>query len=146
MRHRHRKLVLFTVPPLLSLTASLAAQEPGGASPAPTRVVLLGTGTPRADPSRSGPATAIVVNDTPYLVDAGPGIVRRAAAAVLDRGVTALDVTNLRIVFLTHLHSDHTVGLPDLILSPWTLGRRVALEAYGPPGIIAMALHLLEAY
>jgi ribonuclease Z len=146
MTHRKWKLVLFMVPPLLSLTASLAAQEPRGASPAPTRVVLLGTGTPGADPNRSGPATAIVVNDTPYLVDAGPGIVRRAAAAVADRGIAALDVKNLRIVFLTHLHSDHTVGLPDLMLSPWTLGRPAPLEAYGPAGLKGMAAHLLEAY
>jgi ribonuclease Z len=122
------------------------AQPGGSARPRLTQIVLLGTGTPRADPNRSGPATAIVVGETPYLVDAGPGIVRRAAAAVLDRGVTALDVTNLRIVFLTHLHSDHTVGLPDLILSPWTLGRRVPLEAYGPAGLTGMATHLLEAY
>ncbi len=56
------------------------------------------------------------------------------------------DVKNLRIVFLTHLHSDHTIGLPDLMLSPWTLGRRVPLEAYGPTGLKGMAAHLLEAY
>jgi ribonuclease Z len=122
------------------------AQPGGSARPRLTQVVLLGTGTPRADPNRSGPATAIVVGETPYLVDAGPGIVRRAAAAVLDGGVTALDVTNLRSVFLTHLHSDHTVGLPDLILSPWTLGRRVPLKAYGRAGLTGMATHLLEAY
>jgi ribonuclease Z len=47
---------------------------------ATTKVVLLGTGTPNADPQRSGPAVAIVVNDTPYLVDFGPGVVRQAAA------------------------------------------------------------------
>jgi len=47
----------------------------------PTQVVLLGTGLPRPDPKRSGRATAIVVNGTPYLIDAGPGIVRRAIAA-----------------------------------------------------------------
>ena len=46
-----------------------------------TRVVMLGTGTPRPDPARSGPATAIIVNDTPYLIDFGPGVVRRASAA-----------------------------------------------------------------
>ena len=50
-----------------------------------TRVVLLGTGTPVPDPDRSGPATAIVVGDSAYLVDFGPGVVRRAEAAVLDR-------------------------------------------------------------
>jgi len=48
---------------------------------AATQVVLLGTGTPAMDPDRSGPATAIVVNDTAYLIDFGPGVVRRAAAA-----------------------------------------------------------------
>jgi ribonuclease Z len=107
---------------------------------------MLGTGTPAADPERFGPSTAIVINDAAYLVDAGAGIVRRAAAVGRDRSIKALDATNLRIVFLTHLHSDHTVGLPDLILSPWTLGRRVPLEAYGPSGVAEMAQHLVEAY
>ena len=51
-----------------------------------TQVVLLGTGNPAPDPDRSGPATAIVVNDTAYLVDFGPGVVRRAAAAAVDKG------------------------------------------------------------
>src|SRR5919197_6342489 len=75
-----------------------------------TRVVLLGTGTPQPDPDRSGPATAIVVNGSAYLVDFGPGVVRRAAAAAIDKGVRELEPTNLRVVFLTHLHSDHTAG------------------------------------
>lgn len=111
-----------------------------------TRVVLLGTGTPHADPDRSGPATAIVVDDTPYLIDFGPGVVRRAAAARRDRGVEALDVRNLRYAFVTHLHSDHTAGYPDLILTPWVLDRRVPLEVYGPAGLQAMTDHVLEAY
>jgi ribonuclease BN (tRNA processing enzyme) len=117
-------------------------------SPAPTRtqVVLLGTGNPPADPDRSGPATAVVVNGTPYLVDFGAGVVRRAKSAVVDKGIAALEPVNLRVVFATHLHSDHTVGYPDLILTPWVLGRRVPLEVYGPSGIKAMTEHLLEAY
>jgi hypothetical protein len=41
-----------------------------------TKVIMLGTGTPRPDPNRSGPATAIVVNDTPYLIDFGTGVIR----------------------------------------------------------------------
>ena len=129
------------------LTTSFAAgqQAPPG-TPSRTQIVLLGTGTPAADPDRSGPATAIVVNGTPYLVDVGPGLVRRAAAAVRDRGVQALQPANLRVVFVTHLHSDHTVGFPDLIFTPWTAGRRVPLEAFGPKGIKAMTDSLLEAY
>jgi ribonuclease BN (tRNA processing enzyme) len=111
-----------------------------------THVVLLGTGTPPADPDRSGAATAIVVNDTPYLVDFGAGVVRRAKSAVVDRGIAALDPVKLRVVFVTHLHSDHTVGYPDLILTPWVLGRRVPLEVYGPSGIAHMTEHVMEAY
>jgi ribonuclease BN (tRNA processing enzyme) len=126
---------------MMGLLASVAAI----AQPT-TKVILLGTGNPAADPERSGPATAIVVNDTPYLVDFGPGVVRRAKLAVLDRGITALEPTNLRVAFVTHLHSDHTVGYPDLIFSPWVLGRRVPLEVYGPAGIAAMTSHLMKAY
>lgn len=111
-----------------------------------TQVVLLGTGTPQPDPDRSGPATAIVVNGSAYLVDFGPGVVRRAAAAHLDKGITALEPTKLRVVFLTHLHSDHTAGYPDLILTPWTMGRSVPLEVYGPSGLKSMTDHILVAY
>ncbi|MFC3077165.1 MBL fold metallo-hydrolase [Phenylobacterium terrae] len=107
--------------------------------------MLLGTGTPSPDPARSGPATAIVVDGTPYLVDFGPGVVRRAAAAA-EKGVKGLSVVNLRVVFLTHLHSDHTAGYPDLILTPWAVGRRHPLEVYGPKGLQAMTEHILEAY
>ena len=98
-----------------------------------TQIVMLGTGTPRPDPERSGPATAIVVNGTPYLVDFGPGVIRRAAAAY-NKGVTALGLAaaGIKTVFLTHMHADHTAGYPDLILTPWILGRKKAL------GFVAM--------
>jgi ribonuclease Z len=111
-----------------------------------TQIVLLGTGNPAPLPDRSGPATAIVVNGTAYLVDFGPGVVRRASAAFADKGVAALDPVKLRVAFVTHLHSDHTVGYPDLIFTPWTIGRRFPLEVYGPKGIKAMTDHILEAY
>src|SRR5918993_3315472 len=94
---------------LLSLHVNARAQRD---STSKTRIVLLGTGTPSPDPERSGPATAIVVNGTPYLIDFGPGVVRRIAAAS-QKGVTGLSVVNVRTAFLTHLHSDHTAGYPD---------------------------------
>ncbi len=110
-----------------------------------SQVVLLGTGTPNADPDRSGPAVAVIVNGTPYLVDFGPGIVRRAAAAY-RQGIEGLDVRKLNRAFVTHLHSDHTAGYPDLILTPWVLGRREPLEVYGPAGLQTMTEHILAAY
>ena len=103
-------------------TLSCAIAQPASGPPAQhTRVVLLGTGNPGLDPERSGPATAIVVNDRAYLVDFGPGVVRRAAAAFRTKGVAALDPVKITVAFVTHLHSDHTVGYPDLIFSPWTV-------------------------
>jgi len=114
----------------------------------PTQVVLLGTGTPNPEPERSGPAVAIIVNDTAYLVDFGPGIVRRAAAMSpsYGGGIEALEAERLKVAFLTHLHSDHSAGLPDLILTPWVMGRDEPLELYGPEGVADMTEHVLKAY
>jgi ribonuclease BN (tRNA processing enzyme) len=109
-------------------------------------VILLGTGTPVPDPDRSGPATAIVVDDSAYLVDFGPGVVRRAESAALTRGIPAVEPGNLKVAFVTHLRSDHTAGYSDLILTGWTSGRKVPLEVYGPSGLQSMTEHILQAY
>jgi ribonuclease BN (tRNA processing enzyme) len=114
------------------------------AADAQTKVVLLGTGTPRPFPDRSGPATAIVVGDRAYLVDVGPGVVRRAAAAA-EKGTAALDPAKITVAFITHLHSDHTAGLPDLILTPWVMGRP-QLDIYGPEGTQEMTEHVLAGW
>ncbi|HXQ27046.1 MAG TPA: MBL fold metallo-hydrolase [Candidatus Acidoferrales bacterium] len=108
-------------------------------------VVFLGTGTPGPTPNRQGPALAVVAGGKAYLVDAGVGVVRQASAAY-SNGVRALDPRGLGIAFVSHLHSDHTLGLPDLILTPWVMGRTAPLELYGPPGISAMAENILKAY
>ena len=104
------RVMSYSALPLVALAAS--AQQPASQPPKEhatrTRVVLLGTGTPVPDPDRSGPATAIVVDDSAYLIDFGPGVVRRAKAAVLLRHITALEPANLKVAFVTHLHSDHT--------------------------------------
>ena len=110
-----------------------------------THLVLLGTGTPNADPDRFGPAIAVVVNDTPYLVDFGAGVVRRAAAA-RRKGIDALRASNLRHAFLTHLHTDHSVGYADLVFTPWVLERDVPLKVFGPKGLKNMTDHIVAAY
>lgn len=104
-----------------------------------TRAILLGTGNPNPEPDRMGPAVAIVSGDRVYIVDAGTGIVRRAVQA----GIEMRQITR---AFITHLHSDHTIGLPDLILTPAIDGRLEPFEIYGPPGVEAMIANLMKAY
>ena len=113
---------------------------------AETRVVLLGTGNPNPDPDRWGPAVAVISGDKAYIIDAGVGIVRRAAAAARKHSIEALLAPNLDTAFVTHLHSDHTMGLPDLFLTPWTMGREAHLKLYGPNGIDDMAIHVRRAF
>lgn len=130
---------------IAGMTLCLIAWSWGAAQqPSQTKVVLLGTGTPRPLAERSGPATAIVVGERAYLVDFGPGVVRRAAAA-FGQGIAALEPVKLNVAFVTHLHSDHTAGYPDLILTPWVMGRS-ELNVYGPEGIEEMTAHILEAW
>lgn len=128
---------------VLALATALLLKATGTSQ---TKVVLLGTGTPNADPERSGPAVAVVVNGAAYLVDCGPGVVRRAVAAERKKDIPALNVTNLQKVFITHLHSDHTLGLPDLIFTPWVLGRTAPLEVYGPRGVKDMTDNIERAW
>lgn len=132
-------LLLFAIPGhLFAHTAPASAPH--------TQLVVLGTGTPVPLPDRSGPSVAVVVNGSAYLVDFGPGVVRRAAAAFREKHIEALRPANLKIAFCTHLHSDHTAGLSDLFLTPAVIGRGAPLELYGPPGLEEMAKHIQAAY
>lgn len=132
---RHRFIVRPSA--LLLFMAFLLATA---ATAAPLEVLLLGTGYPRPDPERAGPSTVIVAGDRWFVVDAGRGATMRIAAT--DR-----KYTNLRAVFLTHLHSDHTAGLPDLFDTSWQFGRKsVPLELYGPPGTKKLAGAMLEFF
>ena len=103
-------------------------------------IILLGTGYPRPDPEHAGPSTAVVFGEKWFVVDAGRGTTMRIAG-------TELKYANLRGVFLTHLHSDHTAGLPDLFNTSWQFGRkRVPLELYGPKGTKRLADAMLEFF
>src|ERR1700692_2493161 len=104
-----------------------------------TRVILLGTGNPNPEPDRMGPAVAVVSGERVYIVDAGTGVVRRAVQA-------GIKMEQLTRAFITHLHSDHTIGLPDLIFTPAVTGRLEALEICGPPGVQTMTRHVMSAW
>ena len=137
-------MVIVCIATALPFAVHAQQSAPPGSSSG-VEIVFLGTGYPAPDAARQGPSLAIVANGKAYLVDVGTGVVRQANSAS-QRGVPALDPAALDIAFLTHLHSDHTLGLPDLILTPWVLRRSKPLELYGPSGTKAMAEHILEAY
>src|SRR5437762_8990511 len=103
-------------------------------------LILLGTGYPRPDANHAAASTAIVAGDRWFVVDAGRGATMRIAA-------TELRYDQLRAVFLTHLHSDHTAGLPDLFDTSWQFGRKTApLQLYGPDGTKRLADAMLEFF
>lgn len=110
-----------------------------GPSANQTHVVLLGTGTPYPDPHAAGPATAVVVGKRVFLFDAGVGVTRQINAA-------GLPVSGPEAVFITHLHSDHTLGYADLILTSWIMRRTTPFPVYGPSGLRRMTELLLAAY
>jgi ribonuclease Z len=124
-----------------AIAAPAGAEAPPAQGPDSVQVVLLGTGMPVPDHAAQGPAIAVTVGSRIFLFDAGAGVERQMEAAGLPyRGgpVTA--------AFLTHLHSDHTLGLPDLILTSWVMGRRSSLPVVGPPGTRRMVDHILAAW
>lgn len=104
------------------------------------RVTLLGTGTPKPTIERFGPSILVEAGPTKFVFDAGRGAIQRLAQA----GIGFNDISG---VFLTHLHSDHVVGLPDLWLTGWLVGRRTnPLRLWGPAGTAEMATHLQAAF
>lgn len=113
-----------------------------------TKVVMLGTGTPLGNPGYNGVSVAVIVNGKPYIFDAGPGVYRSIKAATPDMGgkFKALETDNIITLFITHLHFDHTEGLAEFILGPWSYHRTTPPTIYGPPGTKKMVNKLLEGY
>jgi ribonuclease Z len=104
------------------------------------RVTLLGTGTPAPVMNRFGPSILVEAGKHKFLFDAGRGSLQRLTQA----HVNWRDVQG---VFLTHLHSDHVVGFPDLWLTGWLTSRRdLPLHVWGPAGTKNMISHLQQAY
>lgn len=92
----------------------------------PVVVRTLGTGGPRVDPQRAGPATLVSIGDEHLLFDAGRGVTVQLARAGIAMGT-------LRHLFVTHHHFDHIGDLYDVMLSSWFEGRREPLTIHGPP-------------
>jgi len=124
----------------LVLAAALAvtlvhpgAAQTGAATPAAkTRLVTLGTaGGPVPRAKRAQSSNLLVVNGTPYLIDAGDGVARRLAKLKFN-------LRSLGTIFITHGHNDHTGGLAHLLSAQWGSQRTQPINVYGPPGTAGM--------
>jgi ribonuclease Z len=126
---------MFGVAFVIGVVAPATAQE------AAIKVTLLGTGCPPAVMNRFGPSTLVEAGSQKFVFDAGRGAMQR----LVQLGVPWQDVQG---VLLTHLHSDHVVGFPDLWLTGWLIapGRNVPLRVWGPTGTSHMMSHLEQAY
>lgn len=103
-----------------------------------SKILTMGTGDPTPNTYRFGPAMAIIVNNYPYFIDCGEGWFRALnRSALTQKGMDLTQVfklNNLKYLFITHLHEDHTVGLPSFILSPYKYGSTTNKVIFGPVG------------
>lgn len=102
-------------------------------------VTLMGTGYPAPVMERFGPSILVEAGNEKLLFDCGRGATQR----LYQLKVPFSEMTAL---FLTHLHSDHIVGVPDFYLTGWIFGRSTPLRVWGPAGTTEMMSHLEQAY
>ncbi len=122
------------------LVASMVIAKPAAAK---TEIIMLGTGTPIPNSERAASGTAVIVDGTSYLFDAGQGVWRNTVKAA-EMGYTSVASQNIKTVFLTHLHSDHTLDLSSIMFSYWWR-RSAPLNVVGPKGTKPMVKRLTNA-
>jgi ribonuclease Z len=132
---RSRRVLWTRLSVFLVFVVFLSSTSPGQ----DFKVTLLGTGNPRPVMSRFGPSILVEAGKQKLLFDCGRGATQR----LYQLHIPFNDISAL---FLTHLHSDHTVGIPDLWLTGWVMGRSIPLPVSGPEGTKAMMEHLQQAY
>jgi ribonuclease Z len=107
------------------------------------RVTLLGTGVPIPSPDRFGPSTLVEAGDQKFLIDAGRGAAIRLYQLKVPIG-------RIDVQLLTHFHSDHTSGVPDIWLTGWLEShfgtRKTPYRVIGPTGAKRLMDNLERAY
>ncbi|MFC5584262.1 MBL fold metallo-hydrolase [Nitratireductor kimnyeongensis] len=124
--------------------AVLPVMPASAASPATadkgTRLILLGTGGgPTPLPNRNQPASVLLVNDEPYVIDAGNGVARQLMLA-------GIGSHRIGKIFITHHHDDHNADMGTLMGLAWSNGRAVPSDAFGPPGTEAMVRAFVDYF
>lgn len=137
--HRGERQNLGVLGVLCVLVFLSAASFPGSLGAQSFKVTLLGTGNPRPVMSRFGPSILVEAGEEKLIFDCGRG----AAQRIYQLNIPFSAITGL---FLTHLHSDHTVGIPDFWLTGWAMGRDTPLPIWGPAGTKSMMMYLEKAY
>lgn len=110
-----------------------------------TKLILLGTSSPRVEPNKVQTSFLLIVDGCLYMIDCGSGAHERLVQALAKHG-DGLETIHMNHLFLTHLHPDHTVDIPSILIAPWQLGRETAVNIWGPAGTQEMINHILEAY
>jgi len=103
------------------------------------RVTILGSGTPRPDIKRFSQSILVEAGEQKLLFDSGRG-------AVIRLNQMNVDIAKVQSIFFTHLHSDHILGFPDLLLTGWIYRRNEILNIYGPKGIGGYVKNIKKAY
>ncbi len=118
---------------LAGLGLALFLSAPTQAADPSVRLVLLGTkgGPSLLSDKRLPQSTALVIDNDVYLLDAGYGASLRLVQA-------GLPLARIKGIFLTHMHSDHILDYPSVLMNAWASGLKQPVAVYGPPGTVAM--------
>jgi ribonuclease BN (tRNA processing enzyme) len=137
---RRLTVLLLAAAAALAFANAIRAQTAAPPAKTGTRLITVGTaGGPVPRASRAQSANLLIVNGTPYLIDAGDGTTRRLAKLHFN-------FRTLGTVFITHGHNDHTGGLGMVLSSAWTAQRTAPIDVYGPPGTEALIKAAIAYY
>ena len=104
-----------------------------------TQLILLGTkGGPRVGGERSNPASVLLIDGEPFVVDCAYGV----AAQLVKAGIA---LPRLSKVFITHMHSDHNLEYGPMLYSAWAAGLRNQVDVWGPPTLDTMTKAFMDS-